>query len=143
MSEVTEGSVDIAAPASQVADVIADLTNYPSWTEGMSAPQVVETDDFGRSVVAEFDVAAGPIRDRVRLSYKWQAESVEWQLLKADALRALNGKYTWQFRGDITQVRYTLSLETKANLPGIVRKMAEKAIITSALQGLKRRVESL
>lgn len=123
--------------------MIADLSNYPSWTDGMGAPQVLAADSMGRPVSAEFDVAAGPIKDRVRLAYTWHEQAVEWQLVQASALRALNGRYSWEVVGDLTRVRYSLSLETAASLPSIVRKMAEKAIITSALQGLKRRVESL
>lgn len=143
MSEATQGSIDIAAAPFQVASVIADLPNYPSWTDGMGEPVVLESDGNGRPLLAEFDVTAGPIKDRVRLSYTWHEHAVEWELVKADALRALNGKYAWQAVGDATQVSYSLTIETASSLPGIVRKLAEKAIITSALQGLKRRVQEL
>lgn len=142
MSEATHGSIEISAAPTRVAAVISDLPNYPQWTEGMTAPAVLETDPAGLPLVAEFDVSAGPIKDRVRLAYSWQPGAVEWRLVQAQSLHALNGRYEWQAIGANTEVRYTLSLELNSHLPSMLRKLAEKTIITSALSGLKRRVEA-
>lgn len=141
MAEKTSGFVEIAAPVSAVAGVIADLANYPKWTGGMSAPEVFASDEQGRPLEAAFAVSSGPISDRVRLKYHWRESSVHWQLIEAQSLTLLDGEYRWEPTESGTLVHYELALDLKSSLPSFMRKLAEKAIITSALQGLKKQVE--
>ena len=143
MADQTRGETVVNADLAAVAEVIADLSRYPEWTDGMGQPLVIDSDPAGRPLLAEFEVVAGPVKDRVRLAYTWQDSSVSWQLVSASALRALDGKYTWSASGSGVKVVYELQLDLSASLPGLVRKMAEKAIITSALQGLKRQAEAM
>lgn len=142
MAEETSGRIEIKASAAEVAAVIADLGAYPSWTDGMTNPLIGELDASGRPATASFDIAAGPVQDRVSLDYQWAADSVSWRLNQAKSLRALDGRYQWHERNSITEVTYTLSLELATPLPSLVRKLAASAIIDSALKGLKKRVEA-
>ena len=142
MAEQTRGDVLVAASMERVSAVIADLARYPEWTDGMGKPDLIESDELGRPLLAEFEVVAGPVKDKVRLAYQWGDSDVAWHLVTAAALKALNGKYTWSAEGDGVRVVYELQMDLSKPLPGLVRKMAERAIISSALQGLKRQAEA-
>lgn len=142
MADETRGEILIATTVERVAQVVADLAGYPKWTDGMGTPTVLERDEAGLPLVAEFEVTAGPVKDRVRLSYRWSETQVEWRLLQATALKALNGVYKWAPEAGGVKVVYELQLDLSKSLPTLVRKMAEKAIITNALQGLKRQAEA-
>ena len=126
----------------RVTAVIADLSRYPEWTDGMGKPELIESDKSGRPLLAEFEVVAGPVKDKVRLSYVWGDSEVSWHLVAATALKELNGRYTWSAEGAGVKVVYELQLDLAKPLPGLMRKMAERAVITSALQGLKRQAEA-
>jgi hypothetical protein len=66
-------------------------------------------------------------------------------------LKAMNGSYTLedttpvdtapQNGGSVTAVSYRLSVDVKIPMLGILKRKAEKVIIETALEELKRRVE--
>ena len=142
MADITRGSVLIAAPADRVATVIADLPSYPQWTDGMSNIQVLESRD-GQPVRASFSVSGGPISDTVELAYSWTSSSLTWTLLKGSTITAMNGSYSWQSVDGGTEVTYELEIGLSIGLPGFIKRTAEKTIVSTALQGLKKRVEGL
>lgn len=143
MAEQTRADVMVSASIDAVSGVIAELRRYPEWTDGMGEPQVLESDSSGRPLLAAFEVVAGPVKDKVKLAYEWGEQTVAWHLVEASALKALNGRYTWSDTGSGVRVVYELELDLSSPLPGLIRKMAERAIISSALQGLKRQAEAV
>ena len=122
--------------------VISALEEYPSWTEGMQSVTVNARDARGRALEATFVVSSGPINDTVTLAYTWHESSLSWQLVRGSTLTKLDGSYAWQQVGDHTEVTYQLSVDLTIGLPGIFRRAAEKQIVSTALQGLKKKVES-
>jgi hypothetical protein len=62
-----------------------------------------------------------------------------------DMLRSLVGAYTLtpSADGGATTVEYTLAVDAKIPLLGMMKSKLEKVIIDRALAGLKKRVESL
>lgn len=141
MADITQGSIVISADAAHVARVLADVRAYPEWTDGMSDIQVLE-EAAGLPIRASFRVTGGPISDTVELSYRWSDGRVAWNLLKGSAITAMDGSYTWAPCTGGTEVTYTLAIELSMSLPGFIKRAAEKTIVTTALQGLKKRVES-
>lgn len=142
MAEKTRGEIDIAGSVAEVAAVLADLPQYPSWTSGMSDVEVLSSDESGRPLRATFSVSAGPVSDRVELGYEWSESGVAWHLISGRNLTALNGSYQWLTGPSGTRVTYLLELELAVSLPSLIKRAAEKSIVSSALQGLKKRVES-
>ena len=57
-------------------------------------------------------------------------------------LKALDGAYQLTAEGTGTQVRYSLGVDLRIPMLGMLRRKAEKAIIDAALNELKKRVES-
>ncbi len=142
MSESTTSQIVIDASPERVVAVISALEEYPSWTEGMQSVSVNARDARGRALEATFVVSSGPINDTVTLAYTWHESSLSWQLVRGSTLTKLDGSYAWQQVGNHTEVTYQLSVDLTIGLPGIFRRAAEKQIVSAALQGLKKKVES-
>jgi ribosome-associated toxin RatA of RatAB toxin-antitoxin module len=147
MADRTRASIEIGAPADAVMAVIADLQTYPEWTGEVKKAEVLETDpETGRASRAVLTIDGGALRDRQELAYTFEGDhAVRWSLVKGDMLRSLEGAYTLtpSADGGATTVEYTLAVDTKIPLLGMMKSKMEKVIIDRALAGLKKRVESL
>ncbi|MFM8239656.1 MAG: SRPBCC family protein [Actinomycetota bacterium] len=143
MADQTESSIDIDAPASLIMDVIADLPAYPSWSDGISQVTVLEEKD-GRPLRARFHLESGPIRDTYELLYDWDGDRrVSWTLTSGDMLKAMDGTYLLEPRGDSTAVHYRLAVDVKIPMIGMIKRKAEKVIVDTALKGLRKRVAEI
>ena len=58
-------------------------------------------------------------------------------------MTGMTGRYAWEAVGAGTNVIYELEISLAMSLPGFIKRAAEKTIVTTALEGLKKRVESL
>ena len=147
MADRTRASIEIGAPADAVMAVIADLRAYPEWTGEVKKAEVLESDpETGRASRAVLTIDGGALRDRQELAYTFEDDrAVRWSLVKGDMLRSLEGAYTLTpgAGGASTTVEYTLAVDTKIPLLGMMKSKMEKVIIDRALAGLKKRVESL
>ena len=140
MADQTESSMQIDAPASVIMDVIADLPDYPSWSDGITQVTVLEVKD-GRPLRARFHLESGPIRDTYELLYDWDGDrKVSWKLTSGDMLKAMDGTYLLEQEGAVTTVHYRLAVDVKIPMIGMIKRKAEKVIVDTALKGLKKRV---
>lgn len=144
MADQTESSITIAAPIATIMQVIADLEDYPEWSDGITKVTVL-TEDRGRPRTARFELSSGPIKDTYELEYDWSGDAdVSWHLVRGDMLRAMDGSYALSAAGpDETLVRYRLVVDVKVPMIGMIKRKAEKVIVDTALRGLKNRVESM
>jgi ribosome-associated toxin RatA of RatAB toxin-antitoxin module len=146
MAEHTRSSITIEATPSEVMAVIADFGRYPEWTGEVKEAEVLGTDAAGRAEQVRLLLDAGAIKDEHTLAYTWQGErEVSWSLVKSRMLRALDGSYRLApvAEGKHTEVTYQLTVDVKIPMLGSIKRKAEKVIIDRALDGLKRRVESV
>jgi hypothetical protein len=157
MADRTESSIVIAAGAGAVLDVIADFDRYPEWANDVKKVAVISEDGDGWADQVEFTLSAGAIKDTYVLEYDWDvAENgtgvVSWMLVSAQLLKAMNGSYTLEDaalqdgspegnEGPRTAVTYRLSVDVKIPMLGMLKRKAEKVIIDTALNELKKRVE--
>lgn len=143
MPDATTSSIAIAAPPEQVMAVIADFETYPEWANQVKTVEVLEADDTGRAERVRFTMDAGPIKDSYTLDYDWAPDgmSVSWHLVKGHMQRAQEGSYTLVGNDEATTVTYALSVDLNIPMIGMLRRKAEKVIIDTALNGLKRWVE--
>lgn len=146
MADRTRASIQIGAPAADIMAVIADLPAYPEWTGEVKQAEVLEQDpDSGRAARVRLSIDAGALRDRQVLDYTFDGDrAVRWTLVEGDMLRSLEGSYvlTPADGGAITNVEYTLAVDPKIPLFGMMKTKIEKVIIDRALAGLKKRVEA-
>ena len=143
MAEQTRSTTTVSAPPEQVMAVIADLEAYPEWTN-VKAIEVLERDAAGRAKRVRFTLDAGVIKDTYELGYTWAADDrkVTWTVVEpGSVVSAMDGSYTLAERGAGTEVTYDLTVDVSMPMIGMLKRKAEKAIVDTALKGLKRRVE--
>jgi len=146
MAEHTSSTITIEAAPADVMGVIADFARYPEWTGEVKEAEVLSTDDLGRAEKVRLVLDAGAIKDDHTLAYTWTGDhEVSWTLVKSQMLRSLDGSYALAplGGGDRTEVTYTLTVDVKIPMIGLIKRKAEKVIIDRALAGLKKRVESV
>ena len=147
MADRTESSIDINAAPAAVLDVIADFAAYPDWTGAVKQVSVLEAAGDGRGRKVRFVLDAGAIRDTYVLDYDWSGVradgtgTLSWTLAESTVLKALDGGYSLAAGGSGTTVRYTLAVDLRIPMLGMLRRKAEKTIIDTALTELKKRVE--
>ncbi len=148
MADRTESSIVVQAPPAQVLAVIADFDSYPEWTGAVKRTEVLGTGAGKRASQVRFVLDAGAIKDTYVLDYTWKIAkagtgTVTWRLVEAEqVLKALDGSYTLE--GDAegpTTVTYELAVDVRIPMLGMLKRKAEKSIISTALQELKKRVE--
>ncbi|MFH8367312.1 SRPBCC family protein [Streptomyces sp. NPDC018031] len=145
MAEHTSSSITIEAAPADVMAVIADFDRYPEWSTEVKEADVLTQDGSGRAEQVRMVLDVGAIKDDYTLSYTWTGtEEVQWSLVKSTMLRSLDGSYRLTPVGDgkRTEVTYRLTVDVKVPLIGMIKRKAEKVIISRALDGLKKRVES-
>jgi len=141
VADQTSASIDIDAAPAQVMDVIADLEHYPEWVDSLKSAEVL-TSSAGKAETARLVLDHPLVKDDYVLAYQWQPSTVSWHLVEGTLLKAMDGSYVLEQRGDGTTVTYNLAVDVNLPMMGMFRRKAEKAIIDGALKGLKRRVES-
>ncbi len=145
MADRTRASIQIGAPAADIMAVIADLPAYPQWTGEVKEAEVLKQDpESGRAARVRLSIDAGALRDRQVLDYTFDGDrAVHWTLVEGDMLRSLEGSYVLTPVDDgATSVEYTLAVDAKIPLFGMMKAKIEKVIIDRALAGLKKRVET-
>jgi hypothetical protein len=140
----TTSSILIAASPNTVMSVIADFAAYPAWARLQAADVVGDGDADGRAQLVRFEVDAGFIRERFVLRYTWHGdERVRWDLAEpGSVITAMSGAYILAGRSTGTEVTFQLALAARIQLPGMLRRTVEMAVVSTALKGLRSRVET-
>jgi ribosome-associated toxin RatA of RatAB toxin-antitoxin module len=146
MADSTQSSIVVAAPPEDVLDVIADFESYPQWTGAVREVEILEADEDGWADQVRYTLDAGAIRDTYTLAYTWDlyedgTGTVSWNLVEGQVLKAMDGSYALVAVDGGTEVTYTLAVEVKMPMIGMLRRRAEKTIIDTALNELRKRVE--
>ena len=145
MAEHAEGSVDVQATPKQIMDVIADFESYPDWVGNLEQVEVLRRDRYGRGSLVAFRLRTPVLSAEYTLAYRYAARAagVSWTY-EEGTLDDLSGSYELEpLDGEeATRVTYRLDVELGMPLPGLVKRQAAKQIVRSALNDLKRRVET-
>ena len=144
MVDRTTSSIVIAVPRKDVMAVIADFAAYPQWASAVRTTEVLSV-EAGRASRVRFTLDAGVIKDSYVLGYDWDDDAqVRWDLAEAGSvISEMTGEYDLAERGDGTEVTYELAVGIRVPAPGMLKRRAEKAIIDTALKGLKSRAETI
>jgi ribosome-associated toxin RatA of RatAB toxin-antitoxin module len=141
--EGTVQRVEVAADPQHVYEVALDLEQYPSWAGGVRTVSVIEEDEYGRPLRADFVVDAMIKVVAYTLVYDYDHDNgFSWSAIANEDIRSLEGQYEFNEIDDHeTEVVYALKVEPAFTVPGFLRKQAEKQIVGTALRGLKKRAE--
>ncbi|AZG46150.1 SRPBCC family protein [Gordonia insulae] len=132
---------DVAAPPSVVMEVLLDIESLPDWSGPHKEAQILSTNDDGTPDQVRVVVTAAGISDEQTLSYTWTDNSCTWDLVEANQLSEQHGVYTITPKGDGTHIEFTLDVELKIKLPGLIVKRAQKMAVDTARKGLTAEVE--
>lgn len=142
MSE-TRSTIIIEAPLAQVAEAIASVGTYPTWSSSMKAVKVLEGDSVKPSKV-EMSLSSGALRDEAILLFDWSAfpAALSFTLESADLLTAMDGRQELKSIGDDTEISYSLTVALSMPVPDMMRLKAEKAVVDQTLKELKAHIEN-
>jgi len=142
MTETVASTIEIDAPVAEVLAVLLDFPSYPRWARSIKEAKVIDTDDEGRALNVEFQVAPGPLPQmRYVLHYTYPADGLAWDYVEGD-LKDIRGSYVLAESNGGTEVTYNLPIDPgKIPLPGFVKARAAREISRVALKELKKRVE--
>ena len=143
MAEFSSNSISIEAAADEVAALLADLENFPTWSSAIKSVEVHDRDSSSRPTSATVKIEAGVLKDRAKLSYDYSnfPKEISFSLEEADLMTEMTGSYEISGDGDETEVTYKLHVEVSMPVPEIMRKKAEMATIDAALSQLKKKLE--
>lgn len=142
MSE-TRSTIIIEAPLAQVAEAIASVGTYPSWSSSMKAVKVLEG-EASKPTKVEMSLVSGALRDEAILTFDWSnfPTSLTFSLESADLLTAMDGTQELKSIGEDTEVSYALTVALSMPVPDMMRLKAEKAVVDQTLKELKAHVEN-
>ncbi|MGH2811484.1 MAG: SRPBCC family protein [Actinomycetota bacterium] len=141
MAETGSASIDIDGSPDEIIDAVTDIEAYPDWAPAFKYAKVLEEDGEGRPVRAEFEVDARIKVVRYTLAYSYTPNKISWNLVEGDP-KEITGSYTLEPKDGATEVTYEYSIDAGFPVPGFLKKQGVKIMVSSALNDLKRRVES-
>ena len=144
MAETVKDSIDVSATMQEIFDVATDLDSYPEWNENIKEVEIRGRDDEGRplEVWMKVDAKLKVVQYTLGYDYENAPDSFSWHLLEGD-IREMEGSYSFDQFEDVTEVTYEMKVDPGFPIPGFLKRQAEKQIARSALEDLKKRVESL
>lgn len=139
ITEVRE--VVIEASRDDVMDVLLDLESLTEWSQAHQEIEILERDAEGRASKARQVVKIVGVSDEQVLEYSFDDSGVSWRLVSSSQQRAQTGRYTITPQGDSsTLVRFELTVDLIAPLPGFLIKKGAKGLMDTATKGLRKRV---
>jgi uncharacterized membrane protein len=143
MAEQATETMEIAAPAEQILDVLLDFDAYPTWARDLKGVTVDVRDDEGRAREVTFRAAAMGRSTAYTLRYEHEDGRLSWTLVRGDIMRKLDGSYQLEpaTTPGRTLVTYHLAVDLVVPLPGFVKRRAEQKIVHTALRELRAHVQ--
>ncbi len=138
---VTESrEVVIEATPTEIMDVLFDLESLPDWSSVHHTVDILERDDQGRPTRSRQVVKLIGFSEEQVLRYTIHDDGVSWTLESANQQRAQEGRYTLTSDGDVTRVRFDLTVDLLMPVPGFLVRRGAKSLMDTATKGLRKRV---
>jgi hypothetical protein len=146
LGEQATQQIVINASPQACFEVAAAFERYPEWASDIKEAVVTERDGEGRPTVVRFRAAAfgRSTGYTLRYDYSRAPQRLSWVEVEGDITNRLDGAYEFAATdgGQATEVMYHLEADLRVPLPSFVKRRAAVMITHSALQDLKKRVES-
>lgn len=138
---ITESrEVVIDATPDEIMDVLFDLESLTEWSSVHQKVEILERDDQGHPSKSRQTVKIVGVSDEQVLDYSVHDDGVGWTLESSKQQRAQEGRYTLTPEGDSTRVRFELTVDLSAPVPGFLVKRGAKGLMETATDGLRKRV---
>jgi hypothetical protein len=131
----------IEAPQDVIMEALADMDAVPSWSPLHKRVEVVDRYPDGLPHHVRMTIRVSGIADTEIVEYHWGPDWMVWDAQKTAQQHAQHGEYELQREGDDkTRVRFSLTIELRAPLPGFWVRSAGNKVLSAALEGLRKRV---
>lgn len=142
MAEATIQTIEIDASPGACFEVAADLSAYPEWATEIRQVEIHERYRDGRPARVTLTIDAMIRQVTTTLRYRYQyPRSMSWAAEPGTDLEALEGSYEFHAVEGGTSVVYALRVVPSFDIPGFLRRQAEKQLVGTALRGLRKRVQ--
>jgi hypothetical protein len=122
-------------------EALADMDAVPSWSPLHKRVEVVDRYPDGLPHHVRMTIRVTGIADTEMVEYHWGPDWMVWDAQKTAQQHAQHGEYNLQREGDDkTRVRFSITIELSAPLPGFWVKSAGSKVLYAALEGLRKRV---
>jgi len=146
MTDQAAERIEIDASPEACFAIATDFEKYPEWASDVKEAAIVARDDLGRGGDVAFRVAAMGRSTSYTLRYSYGSNPLRmsWRLIEGDVMERIDGEYEFVPQNDWAscEVRYYVSVDMLVPLPGFVKRRAEAKILHTALDDLKKRIES-
>ncbi len=145
MADSTIQTIEIDAEPEACFAVAADFASYPDWATGVKQVEILEVGEDGRASRVRF-VVDGMVKEiSYVLVYEYHHPGeMRWTAEPGDDIDEMIGSYRFDPLDDAkTEVVYALRAVPSFNIPGFLRRQAEKQVVGTALRGLRKRVEEI
>jgi ribosome-associated toxin RatA of RatAB toxin-antitoxin module len=132
--------VVIDATPDEILDVLFDLESLTEWSSFHKKVEILERDEEGHPSKSRQTVKIVGVSDEQVLDYSVHDDGVGWTLESSKQQRAQEGRYTLTPDGDSTRVRFDLTVDLSAPVPGFLVKRGAKGLMETATDGLRKRV---
>ncbi|OBK43096.1 MULTISPECIES: SRPBCC family protein [unclassified Mycobacterium] len=132
--------VVIDATPDEIMDVLFDLESLTEWSSFHKKVEILERDADGHPSKSRQTVKIVGVSDEQVLDYSVHDDGVGWTLESSKQQRAQEGRYTLTPDGDSTRVRFDLTVDLSAPVPGFLVKRGAKGLMETATDGLRKRV---
>lgn len=146
MADFAAERTEIDASPDACFAVALDFPSYTEWASDIKEVDVKAHDDEGRGGDVAYRVAAMGRSTSYTLRYSYGSNPLRmsWRLIEGDVMERIDGEYEFVpiDGGSRCEVRYYVSIDMLVPLPGFVKRRAEAKILHTAMDDLKKRVES-
>lgn len=132
--------VVIEATPDEILDVLFDVEALTDWSSAHQEVEVLERDDDGHPKKTRQVVKIVGVSDEQILDHTVHDDGVSWTLVSSKQQRAQEARYTLVPEGEKTRVRFDLTVDLTAPLPGFLVKKGAKGLLDTATEGLRKRV---
>jgi Polyketide cyclase / dehydrase and lipid transport len=128
-----------ASPAA-ILDALADMEALPSWSKLHREVVVLDRHPDGRPHHVKATMRLMGITDREVLEYHWGENWVVWDAKETFQQRGQHAEYNLTPEGDLTRVRFDITVDPSAPVPKFLLKRAKAIVLDTAIDALRRRV---
>lgn len=127
--------------AEDIYSVVMDFEKYPDFLPEVSGCEIIkEGKDFKDVEMTVHFIKTAKYVIRV---FWDKNKKVWWELKEGDLFKKNNGVWDFDSIGSQTQVKYTLDVDFKIYVPGMIAKKAVAVSLPAMVKNFKKRVESL
>lgn len=130
------------APIDKVYKVLANFASYPDFMDGVKKVEVLSSDSKKAKVKYHLDIIKS-FTYVLDLTLK-ENETISWVFESGDLFKKNDGKWSLKdLGGGKTEVTYSLDLDFKILVPGMISKKLASSNLPSLMKAVEERAKAL